>query len=486
VTRRLYSVVTGIAAPIAFAIVLLRGLRDRAYWEGLSERFGFGRRLAADAGTWLHAVSLGEVTAAAPLVRALLLRRPGRTLVLTTATPTGRARARSLFGNSVDVRLLPYDLRGSMRRFLERTRPALVVIMETELWPNLYRECARRNLPVLLGSARISEKSLRGYARFGALFRDVFAGRVQVGAQTAVDAARFRRLGAAPSRVHVTGNVKYDVYVDADLRARAQCLRDEYAVGGRPVWIAGSTHPNEEEQMLDAHALVRRRHENALLILVPRHPRRFDAVAALLSRRSARHVRRSALVGAVDAGAGSAASSASADQAAGSVAAPPGAGGADAGVADAGVADAGVADAGVADAGVADAGVADAGVADASVLLLDTTGELPAFYGCADVAFVGGSLVPIGGHNLLEPAALGVPVLTGPSDFNARDIALLLIEAGAARRVTDARELAAALVEWFDAPARRREAGERARAVVESNRGSVDKLLALIDALEGS
>jgi len=466
VTRRLYSVVTGIAAPIAFAIVLLRGLRDRAYWEGLSERFGFGRRLAADAGTWLHAVSLGEVTAAAPLVRALLLRRPGRTLVLTTATPTGRARARSLFGNSVDVRLLPYDLRGSMRRFLERTRPALVVIMETELWPNLYRECARRNLPVLLGSARISEKSLRGYARFGALFRDVFAGRVQVGAQTAVDAARFRRLGAAPSRVHVTGNVKYDVYVDADLRARAQCLRDEYAVGGRPVWIAGSTHPNEEEQMLDAHALVRRRHENALLILVPRHPRRFDAVAALLSRRSARHVRRSALVGAVDAGAGSAASSASADQAAGSVAAPPGAGGADA--------------------GVADAGVADAGVADASVLLLDTTGELPAFYGCADVAFVGGSLVPIGGHNLLEPAALGVPVLTGPSDFNARDIALLLIEAGAARRVTDARELAAALVEWFDAPARRREAGERARAVVESNRGSVDKLLALIDALEGS
>lgn len=460
-TRRLYSVVTAIVVPIAFAIVLLRGLRDRAYWEGLSERFGLGRRLAADASVWLHAVSLGEVTAAAPLVRALLLRSPGRPLVLTTATPTGRARARNLFGDSVDVRLLPYDLSGSMRRFLERTRPALVMIMETELWPNLYRECARRNLPVLLGSARISEKSLNRYARFGALFRGVFAGRVQVGAQTAVDAARFRSLGAAAARVHVTGNVKYDIDVDAATRALARRLRDDYAGAGRPVWIAGSTHPKEEEQILDAHALVRRRHENALLILVPRHPRRFDAVAALLLRRSVRHVRRSALVGATDAPAGPAAGSA-ASSAAASVSGA-------------------AASSATSDAPAAARG---AGVAEAAVLLLDTTGELLAFYGCADVAFVGGSLVPIGGHNLLEPAALGVPILTGPSDFNARDVAALLLAEGAARRVTDARDLAAALVEWFDAPARRREAGERARAVVESNRGSVARLLALIDALE--
>ncbi len=468
-TRRLYSVVTAIVVPIAFAIVLLRGLRDRAYWEGLSERFGLGQRLAADASVWLHAVSLGEVTAAAPLVRALLLRSPGRPLVLTTATPTGRARARNLFGDSVDVRLLPYDLRGSMRRFLARTRPALVMIMETELWPNLYRECARRNLPVLLGSARISEKSLNRYARFGALFRGVFAGRVQVGAQTAVDAARFRSLGAAASRVHVTGNVKYDIDVDAATRALARRLRDDYAGAGRPVWIAGSTHPKEEEQILDAHALVRRRHENALLILVPRHPQRFDAVAALLSRRSVRHVRRSALVVATDASAGPAAGSA-ASSAAGSVS------GSAAGSVSGSAASSATSD--------APAAARGAGVAEAAVLLLDTTGELLAFYGCADVAFVGGSLVPIGGHNLLEPAALGVPILTGPSDFNARDVAALLLAEGAARRVTDARELAAALVEWFDAPARRREAGERARAVVESNRGSVARLLALIDALE--
>jgi 3-deoxy-D-manno-octulosonic-acid transferase len=379
-----------------------------------------------------------------------------------------------------------------MRRFLERTRPALVVILETELWPNLYRECARRNVPVLLGSARISEKSLARYARCGALFRDLFAGRVQVGAQTAADAARFRRLGAEASRVHVTGNVKYDIAVDAELQARAQRLRDEYAGAGRPVWIAGSTHPNEEEQVLDAHALVRRCHENALLILVPRHPQRFDAVAALLSRRSVRHVRRSALpvaadasvrhvrrsarvvaadasvrhvrrsarVGAADASRGPAASSATGTPPAGLDAAPPDS----------------------SDASPPDS--SDAARAEASVLLLDTTGELFTFYGCADVAFVGGSLVPIGGHNLLEPAALAVPVLTGPSDFNARDVAVLLLQEGAARRVTDARELAAALVEWFDAPAQRREAGERARAVVERNRGSVAKLLALIDLLE--
>jgi len=429
VTRRLYSVVTALAVPIAFALVLLRGLRDRGYWEGLGERFGFGARLPTAGGVWVHAVSLGEVTAAAPFVRALQRHRPGAPLLLTTATPTGRARARSLFADAVEVRYLPYDLTGALRRFFARTRPGLGVIMETELWPNLYRECARRGLPMLLGSARISERSLARYARFGRLFRGVFTANLVIGAQTAADAARFRALGAAPSRVHVTGNVKFDIDIDPATRATSQRLRALLAGADRPVWIAGSTHPGEEESVLDAHAAVTARHPDALLILVPRHPQRFDAVAALLARRGVAHVRRSTLAG-------------------------------------------------------ASPGTAAGAAAHAAVLLVDTTGELLMFYGCADAAFVGGSLVPIGGHNLLEPAALGVPVLTGPSDFNAREVAALLLGEGAAHRVADAQELGATLLTWLADPALRREMGARGRRVVDENRGSVARLLALIEPME--
>jgi 3-deoxy-D-manno-octulosonic-acid transferase len=257
----------------------------------------------------------------------------------------------------------------------------------------------------------------------------VFTANLVIGAQTAADAARFRALGAAPSRVHVTGNVKFDIDIDPATRATSQRLRALLAGADRPVWIAGSTHPGEEESVLDAHAAVTARHPDALLILVPRHPQRFDAVAALLARRGVAHVRRSTVAG-------------------------------------------------------ASPGNAAGAAAHAAVLLVDTTGELLMFYGCADAAFVGGSLVPIGGHNLLEPAALGVPVLTGPSDFNAREVAALLLGEGAAHRVADAQELGATLLTWLADPALRREMGARGRRVVDENRGSVARLLALIEPME--
>jgi 3-deoxy-D-manno-octulosonic-acid transferase len=415
--RLLYSLLTYPAAAVAFAAVLWRGRVDRGYWNGLGERFGFGAALGGGPSIWLHAVSLGEVAAAAVVVRALRARHPRTPFVLTTATPTGRARAQALFGDAVDVRYAPYDTPDSVARFIARVRPRLAIVMETELWPNLFRETERRGALLVLASARLSQRSVSRYRRFGALFRGLFRGRLIVAAQSAEDAARFIAIGADPGRTHVMGNAKFDIDVGAGVAARGAAYRAAL-FGPRPVWIAGSTHAGEEEQVLDAHARVCGRYPDALLLLAPRHPNRFEGVAQLLARRGVRFVRRSA-----------------------GIAVP----------------------------------------SEAPVLLLDTLGELLDFYASADVAFVGGSLVPVGGHNLLEPAALGLPVLTGPAQFNGREIAQLLLRLGAAREVGNAAALAAAVELLFEDPAARRAAGAAARGVVDANRGSVARLIDLIE-----
>jgi 3-deoxy-D-manno-octulosonic-acid transferase len=398
-------------------VVLWRGLRDRSYWQGLAERFGYGPPVSAPT-VWLHAVSLGEMSAAAPLIRGIRARYPQLPLLLTTATPAGRGRARALFGDMVDIRFLPYDTAGSVRRFLARIEPRLAIIMETELWPNLFRQCARRGVPVVLASARLSAKSVSRYRRLGKLFSGVFTANVLVAAQSAEDAERFQSIGSAQSRTHVSGNVKFDLQLDPGILDEGRRLRTDYG-GARPVWIAGSTHAGEEEQVLEAHARLLADRPNALLLLVPRHKDRFVAVAELLARRGVRFARRSS--SAVPAADGS------------------------------------------------------------EVLLVDTVGELARLYASADVAFVGGSLVPIGGHNLLEPAALGLPVLTGPFQFNSREIATLLLRRGAALEVSDARELAAAVRRLFDDPGERLRIGAIGRDIVASNRGSVARLLALME-----
>jgi 3-deoxy-D-manno-octulosonic-acid transferase len=429
--RRLYSLLVYCAAPFAFAVVLWRGLRDRGYWQGLSERFGWGLREPTAAAIWLHAVSLGEMSAAAPLVRALRLRYPQNPLVLTTATPTGRARARGLFGDTVDVRFLPYDTPGAVARFLDCIRPRLAIIMETELWPNLYDACERRGVPLVLASARLSAKSVARYRRFGGLFRRIFSAISLIAAQTREDAERFVAIGAQSARTRVVGNIKFDMQPGAAVIDQGRELRA--ALGSaRPTWIAGSTHAGEEEQVLAAHAELQADRPDALLLLVPRHPDRFDGVADLLSRRGLRFTRRSR--GMTPDG-GSARDGATASDGA------------------------------------------------TSVVLVDTVGELAVLYAAADAAFVGGSLVPIGGHNLLEPAALGLPLLTGPSQFNAKDIARLLIQQGAALQVADARELAAALIRLLADPAERQRMGTIGRHIVESNRGSVARLLEFIEPL---
>jgi len=418
--RYLYILAVYLATPLISLVMLWRGFCDRSYWANFEERFGFGERLPPG-GVWVHAVSVGEVNAAAAFVTTLRERYPNIPLLVTTLTPTGAVRARALFKDLAQVRYIPFDLPGCVRRFLKRVQPRLAVIFETELWPNLYYQCGRRKIPLVLASARISSRSVSRYRKLGSLFRDALARPVVVAAQAQADASRFVSLGADPERTHVTGNIKFDFNVPQDIGIRGRQLRELYAAS-RPMWVAGSTHGGEEEIVLDAQQIVRGAHPRALLVLVPRHPPRFDEVAHGLQRAGIRFVRRSQQ--------GSAAAAASAD-----------------------------------------------------VLLVDTLGELLDFYAAADVAFVGGSLVPIGGHNLLEPAALGLPILTGPYNGNSVDVAKLLIERGAAEVVGDADELGARVAVLLSDPDERGRIGAVGRDCVDSNRGALGKLLALIEPL---
>lgn len=417
--RLLYLLAVYLSAPLVSLLFLWRGLRDRSYWHHFGERFGFGAPAPAG-GIWLHAVSVGEVQACSPLVHALRRRHPQLPLTVTTFTPTGAARARALFGEAAQVRYVPYDLPGAVRRFLRRVRPRLAVIFETELWPHLYRECRRRRIPLVLASARLSARSAQRYRRCARLFADTLGAAAVVAAQAPRDAERFRALGADPAHTHVTGNLKFDFELPADIETCGAALRQRYAPQ-RPLWVAGSTHAGEEELLLRAQRLLLQRLPAALLVLAPRHPPRFAEVAQRLTQEGLRSTRRTAAAGAAD--------------------------------------------------------------AHCQVLLLDTLGELLGFYAAADVAFVGGSLVPLGGHNLLEPAALGVPILTGPSFTNSEDAARLLAGAGALEVVHDAEELAARLAQLLADPSERQRRGEAARASVAANRGALEKLLALIEPL---
>lgn len=418
--RILYLLAVYLTAPIISAVFLWRGIRDRSYWQNFSERFGFGARPAPH-GIWLHAVSVGEVQACAPLVIALSRRHPQLPLTVTTFTPTGAARARALVGHLATVRYVPYDLPGAVRRFLRRVDPQLAVIFETELWPNLYRECRRQRVPLVLASARISERSLGRYRRLGALITDAVSGAALVAAQGEGDAARFRALGAPADSTHVTGNLKFDFELPEGVAERGRQLRSAYA-RGRPMWVAGSTREGEEAAVLEAHGQVLAAHPRALVAIAPRHPARFAEVAQQLTQAGVPFIRRSEGEG------------------------------------------------------------ADLGD-DVPVLLLDSLGELLDFYAAADVAFVGGSLVPIGGHNLLEPASLGIPVLTGPHNFNAPDVAQLLIARGAATVVHNAGELGAAVSALLANASERERIGALGRACVEGSRGALGRLLELIEPL---
>jgi 3-deoxy-D-manno-octulosonic-acid transferase len=413
----LYVLLTFLALPFAFAADTWKSLRDPGQRRRAAERLGFVPRSARPGCLWVHAVSVGEVQAAASVLRELRARHPELPVTLSTVTATGAARAQALFGDTVRQCYLPFDTPWTMRRFLDRVQPRLAVMLETEIWPALYRELDRRGVSLVIGSARLSNRSVIRYRRVSGLIRQTLAGDVLIGAQSPVDAERFLALGAQPQRVHVTGNVKLDLRIPETAIDAGQAFRRRYAPH-RPVWVAGSTHEGEEEAALTAHATTRLRHPDALLVIVPRHPQRFEAVRAALRKGGLAFAQRSS------------------------------------------------------------GGVPAEGDA---VFLLDTLGELQAFYAAADVAFVGGTLVPVGGHNLLEPAVLARPILAGPYTHNAPEIARLLADSGALTIVSDAAELARQVTGLFDDPPRAAAAGGRGESAVAANRGAVDRLVALIE-----
>lgn len=417
--RFAYTLLSWLLLPVFLGHLLWRSRHQPEYRHRLAERFGRGPARQSRPAIWVHAVSVGEVTAAAPLVRRLLERFPEKSIVVTTTTPTGSQRARDLFGGTVTHCYVPYDAPGPVCRFFDRMQPQLAIVIETEIWPNLYRECGRRGIPLVLASARVSEKSVRRYRVLFGLIRDTLAHGIVIAAQSETDAERFRRIGASRERTWVTGNIKFDFELAPEVAERGRALRSLQAPG-RPVWIAASTHQDEEQVLLDAHRRVLERHPQALLTLVPRHPQRFASVAGLIQDAGLRAVSRSS----------------------GEICTP-----------------------------------------QTQVFFGDSMGELTMLYAAADIAFVGGSLVPVGGHNLLEPAALGLPALTGPHNFNAPDIAALLIEQGAVQVVADAAQIATQVTRLFDDPAAREERAAQARAVLLENRGAVDRLLALVAPL---
>jgi 3-deoxy-D-manno-octulosonic-acid transferase len=415
--RGLYTLLLCLALPFVSALVAWRGLADRRYWHGWRARFGAVPR-SGGGGLWVHAVSVGEVQAALALVGALRSAHPGRALWLSSATPAGRTRAREALASEIAVSYAPYDLPWALRAALRRFRPALLLVIETEIWPNLLAECARAGVPVIFASGRVSERSTRRYERFPGLVRPAFRAAVTIAAQSAADAARFVRLGVPAERALVCGNIKFDRPSDPELATRGAALRARYA-GGRFLWVAGSTHAGEEQALLAAHAQLRAR-QPALLVLAPRHAPRFDEVASLLRAQGVRFVRRSDL---------------------------------------------------------------QAETSVAEVLLLDTIGELSDFYAAADLAFVGGSLVNVGGHNLLEPAQLGVATLSGPHQFNAPEVVAALRASHAVRIVANAAELAQMVCLLAADPAARSALGQAGRAVVAANRGALTRVLALVEAL---
>ncbi|MBK1701753.1 lipid IV(A) 3-deoxy-D-manno-octulosonic acid transferase [Thiococcus pfennigii] len=415
--ERLYNLLLWLLTPAALLRLLWRSRRLPAYRQRWRERLARYDRPPPQAEVWLHAVSVGEVQAAQPLIRHLCAGDPPRRLLVTTTTPTGAERLAGLSPEPIPHLYTPFDLKPVIARFLDRVRPRLVVIMETEVWPNLLRACEARGIPVILANARLSERSARGYARLGRFAGETFARFHCIAAQAEADAARFRALGAPPDRVCVTGSVKFDLRLPASLIERAEVMRRHWG-SERPVWVAASTHAGEEEQVLAAHAQVRRQWPAALLVLVPRHPERFERVAALVARRGLTLVRRSAELPCTP---------------------------------------------------------------ETAVFLGDSMGELPAFLAAADAAFIGGSLVAVGGHNPVEAAALGIPVVIGPHVFNFASITENLLAEEAAVQVADARALGRQIAIWLGDATERARIGENGQRVVASNRGATQRLIALVD-----
>jgi 3-deoxy-D-manno-octulosonic-acid transferase len=424
-----YRVLLTLVVPFALLRLWWRGRKQPGYRAHIAERFGFINLPAGDPIIWLHAVSVGETRAAEPLVHALLAQHPRHRVLLTHMTPTGRATSTTLYTDSrVLIAYVPYDLKGAVDRFLQRVQPTVGLLMETEIWPNLILRSRHRGVPMLLINARLSARSAKRYARFDRLIRPVLGALSAVGAQSIVDAQRLQALGA--KRVHVTGNLKFDVRIEPKLQLLGKRWRDN--LNARPVWLAASTRDGEEALLLNAHRLLCARlpEHMPLLVIVPRHPQRFDAVADQIARAGFQLTRRKDNMPTMA----------------------------------------------------------------TEIWLGDSMGEMAAYYSMADVAVMGGSLLPFGGQNLIEAAACGTPTLVGPHTYNFSVAAEAAIRTGASRRLLDTspnatsantslitpEAIAEALYRWFSEPPALALAARATADFIEQYTGATARTLALM------
>ena len=415
--KLLYTSLFFICLPLILLRLIWRGFRAPAYWQRWQERFGYSPELTNPAPViWIHAVSVGEVEAARPLIAMLQETYSKLQLLITTMTPTGSDRVGRLFGGDIAHCYLPYDLPFAIKQFLKRNRPEFGIIMETEIWPNLLLTCKQQHIPVVLANARMSDRSAKGYAKFPQLTKMVLNSLRFIAAQGKNDRENFHSLGADITAVHAIGNLKYETHLPASITEQASAMRMMWD-NNRPVLVAGSTHEGEEEIILNASRNIRAQFPDLLLIIVPRHPERFDRVTALTHKMGFKTLRRSEKKPCTS---------------------------------------------------------------DIQVLVIDTMGELPLFYAACDVAFVGGSLIQHGGHNILEPAALGRAVVVGPNYVNFNDITKQFIQANATIEVANAEQFAQQVIKLLNNAELRAQMGEAGLKQIASSQGASIRLANLI------
>jgi len=415
--RYFYSFILYLMLPWVLLRLRLKGRRVPGYRRNWKERFGYSDVETVQSVVWFHAVSVGEVRAAETLIRVMLKRHPNLSVLLTTTTPTGRDTAQRLFGSDVTYHYFPYDLPASVKRFVDTVRPVMVVILETEIWPNLYYQLEQKSIPLLLVNARLSQKSLQGYLKMRSLSRPAVRSIRHIAVQSERDAQRFQHLGAHAAQLSIMGNLKFEMQLPDDFPTRIRALKDSLG-SERHIWVAGSTHEGEDAQLLAAHRRVLETCAGALLVIAPRHPERASEIFTLCRESGFNFRLHSEAVSLAD---------------------------------------------------------------DAQVLIVDTLGELVYFYGVALAVFVGGSLVPAGGHNPIEAILAGVPIVTGPNIDNFESVYKDMTHCGAARMIETENALADQVYAWFSDAEQRKIDVEAGLSLVEKNRGALQHCLQLLE-----
>jgi 3-deoxy-D-manno-octulosonic-acid transferase len=414
--RTAYSAIFYLLIPFILLRLLWRGIKAPEYRQRWRERFAWYDSSYPKVDMWFHAVSVGEAEALFPLVRRLQQQKPQAKFLITTTTPTGSARVRAVLGHTVEHVYLPYDTPSSVRRFMQCFKPALAVIMETEIWPNLFSYCGEHNIPLYIINARLSVKSARGYLKVPSLIKPVLANVKKIAAQTQEDAERFIVIGAQPEQVIAVGNIKFDLEISEDFIAEGKELKASF-FRSRFAWLVASTHKGEEQLFLEIYKELKQKIPELLLLIVPRHPERFAEVGELSKQNKFAVITRTSKLPCQ---------------------------------------------------------------MDTDVYLADTMGELKMLYTAADIAFIGGSMVPVGGHNLLEASAIGIPVLFGPYMSNFKEIAHKVLAQNAAIKCDDKEGIVNAVLSLYANPEYRSLLINNGKVFVKANRGAIERIYELL------